>query len=215
MIGTCFDENKTFHWKLQNEISALKSENSILMQKISENNIVHETLSELKSRSMQQDLLFFGIAEPPTGRERDNIKPKLKDFMKNELDLDNPSMVDSIVLDRVHRVRQPKQPPDANPRPVVVQFERYIVNLSGRLRGLNVKPNGFSIREHHPTPPHTHTHTHTHTHKHRNGGQTKVTVSYHAANVTNSQNHVVLVREKLYVNDDLYTVHTNEAGELT
>ena len=31
----------------------------------------------------------------------------------------------------------------------------------------------------------------------------------------NPQNRVALVRDKLCVNDDLYTVHTNEAGELT
>ena len=158
MINSCFDESKTFHINLQKEMSELKKQNSVLTDKMKSNFASNESLSnelsELKARSMQQNLLFFGICEPPN-KEKEYIEPKIKDFMKHELDLEDPSIVDSIVFDRIHRLGRPNNTPGANPRPVVARFERYKDRevIREAAKDLNSKRNGYSIREQYPPPP--------------------------------------------------------------
>ena len=205
LISSCFDESKTLHINLQKEMSELKKQNSVLTDKIKSNFASNESLSnelsELKARSMQQNLLFFGICEPPN-KEKEYIEPKIKDFMKHELDLEDPSIVDSIVFDRIHRLGRPNNTPGANPRPVVARFERYKDRevIREAAKDLNSKRNGYSIREQYPPEM-----------------EAKRRLLYPVMRQMqqNSQNRVALVRDKLFVNNDLYTVHKNETGDLT
>ena len=45
---------------------------------------ISEELLDLKTRSMQDNLLFFGLSESPRGQD-DNTETKLRDFLKSEL----------------------------------------------------------------------------------------------------------------------------------
>ena len=205
MITSCFDESKILQTNLQKEISDLKNQNSLLADKIKGNVTSNETLSnelsELRARSMQQNLLFFGIGEPAKG-DKEYIEPKIKDFMKHELDLEDPSIVDSIVFDRIHRIGRPNYTPGANPRPVVARFERYKDRevIREAAKNLNAKRNGYSIREQYPPEM-----------------EAKRRVLYPVMRQMqqNPPNRVALVRDKLFVNNDSYTVRANETGELT
>ena len=72
---------------------------------------------------MQENLLFFGLAEQPRGFP-DETESKLRDFLKHELSGIDPGRIDLIVIDRVHRLGRPKRNPENNSRPVVAKFER-------------------------------------------------------------------------------------------
>ena len=127
-ISNMFDDNEVVTEKLNGEISHLKRENENLKSEAVNFGEKCETfeneISELKARSMQQNVLFFGLAEAPVG-EADNPESKLRDFLKGELNLEDPNFINTVVFDRVQRIGRPKRFIGANPRPIVARFERY------------------------------------------------------------------------------------------
>ena len=108
-----FDDAAISRLELQNDVSSLKSENAKLRSDICTNvskfeercSILNSNIEELKARSMQSNLVFYGIAEAPQG-ETDNTESKLRDFLKHELEIERPEKIDEIVFDRVHRLGQ-------------------------------------------------------------------------------------------------------------
>ena len=101
------------------------------------------------------------------------------------------SRIDSIVFDRVHRLGGPKREPENNSRPIVAKFERYIDRELIRKAGidLNKRRNGYSIRERFPPEI-----------EERRKPLYPVMRRY----LENDQNKVSLVRDKLYINGQLY-----------
>ena len=186
-VSSLFDDCKKVTDENKRELSNLKSENSYLKQNC-EN--LKEELLELKARSMQENLLFFGLAEPPRGFP-DETESKLRDFLKHELSGIDPGRIDTIVFDRVHRLGRPKRDPENNSRPIVAKFERYIDRELIRKAGidLNRRRNGYSIRE--QFPPEI---------EERRKPLYPVMRRY----LENDQNKVSLVRDKLYINGQLY-----------
>lgn len=112
-ISAIFDDFNERANQTETEIHNLRSENSRLQTKVSELESkcskATEDLLEIKARSMQENLLFFGIAEAPLG-ENDYTEAKLRDFLATELKVPNDK-IQSIVFDRVHRIGRPYTDP--------------------------------------------------------------------------------------------------------
>ena len=127
-ISNMFDNNMIVSEKVNRETVHLKHENENLKSEAAKFDKKCETfqneISELKARSMQQNLVCFGIAEAPVG-EPDKPESKLRDFLKNELTFDDPNFIDTVVFDRVHTLGWPKRFRAAKPRLIVTRFERY------------------------------------------------------------------------------------------
>ena len=89
-VSSLFDNHKESSNKtdmnmkhLQKENSDLKEELSTLHTKFSQ---ISEELLDPKTRSMQENLLFFGLGESTRGQD-DNTETKLRDFLKSELEI--------------------------------------------------------------------------------------------------------------------------------
>ena len=193
-ISMLFDDAKSANSDMQKEVAALKNANKTLKSNVVQYDEQCQKLSseiqELKARSMQQNLLFFGLAEAPVG-DPDMTEDKLRDFLKSELSLDDPSIIDTMIFDRVHRLGKPRRNRVTNPRPIVARFERYRDRETIRYasKGLNLKQNGYSIREQFPPEM-----------EEKRKGLYPVMRRY----MQNSNNRVALVRDKLYINGEEY-----------
>ena len=204
-ISNMFDDNRVATEKLNSEISNLKRENYELKSEAANFDDkcrkFENEISELKARSMQQNLLFFGLAEAPLG-DTENPETKLRDFLRNELTMDDPNYINTIVFDRVHRIGRPKRYIGANPRPIVARFERFkdreIIRMAGK--ELNMKQNGYSIREQFPPEMEA---------------KRKTLYPVMRRYAQNPQNHVVMVRDKLFINSEQYIPPTesNETAD--
>ena len=192
-ISSLFDNYKTSCEKTETDVKTLQLENSVLRNEISVLTTKHdqmkEELLELKARSMQENLLFFGLGEPPRG-QKDSCEMMLRDFLKCQLQIAD-DRADAIVFDRVHRLGKPKYDPRSNPRPIVAKFENFPDREVVRKAGieLNKRRNGFSVRE--QFPPEI---------EERRKKLYPVMRRY----LQNDENRVSLVRDKLYVNGKLY-----------
>ena len=193
-VSSLFDNHKESSNKtdmnmkhLQKENSDLKEELSTLHTKFSQ---ISEELLDLKTRSMQENLLFFGLGESPRGQD-DNTETKLRDFLKSELEISEYRLED-IVFDRVHRVGKIRSGANQNPRPIVAKFEKYTDRELIRKASvkLNEKKIGFSIREQFPKEI-----------EDRRRTLYPVMRKYRQ----DQSNRVSLVRDKLFINGERYT----------
>lgn len=193
-ISDLFDDAKNENSNLHKEISDMKSENKTLKSNAAQYDRKCQDLSsemqELKARSMQQNLLFFGLAEPPAGVP-DGTEAKLRDFLKTELTLEDPSVINIMEFDRIHRLGRLRGNRISNPRPIVARFTRYKDRETIRLaaKELNVKRNGFNIREQFPPE------------MEQNRKRLYPLMRQYQQN---PQNRVALVRDKLYINGEQY-----------
>ena len=159
MISNMYDDASKSNSELRDNMSQLQTEHTSLSSKVEDNvsrfqircSILKDELLEMKARSMQSNLVFYGLAEAPKG-EPDNTECKLRDFLRNELNFQNPETVNNVVFDRVHRLGRPRRDQNSYPRPVVAKFERYrdrgLVRDAGK--ELNDKNNEYKIREQFP-----------------------------------------------------------------
>ena len=186
------------------EISELKDENKFLKSQLSDlqSNYhgLKEEFLELKTRSMQENLIFFGIPEVNEQSEpfssgqanrQENAEQTLRQFMSNELSLGSPDAVANIAFDRVHRLGARRRYSD-KPRPIVAKFERFTDRETIRKAGmvLNNRPNStYRVREQFPKEIED---------------RRKVLYSAMYRLKSNPQNRISLVRDKLYVNGQLY-----------
>lgn len=193
-ISSLFDSSKQNSDKINVDIKNIQKENSLLKEEIESINSkytkVQDELLDLKTRSMQENLLLFGLSEPSRDQE-ENVEFKVRDFLKNELEV-TEQRVDEIVFDRVHRLGRPRPQTSANPRPIVVKFEKYTDREYIRKAGiaLNEKRNGYSIREQYPKEIED---------------KRKSLYPIMRRLKQDPNNRVSLVRDKLYINGSLYT----------
>ncbi|MEW8548218.1 MAG: hypothetical protein AB2693_32340, partial [Candidatus Thiodiazotropha sp.] len=189
-----FDDAKSANSDMQKEVIDLKNENKSLKSSVVQYDEQCQKLSyeiqELKARSMQQNLIFFGLAEAPIV-DPDKTEDKLRDFLKTELSLEDPSIIDTMIFDRVHRLGKPRRNRVSNPRPIVARFERYRDRETIRYasKDLNLKQNGFSIREQFPPEMEE---------------KRKRLYPVMRRYMQNSNNRVALVRDRLYINGEEY-----------
>ena len=197
-ISDMFDKFKNNASKSEFDVKALQNENTQLKAEIhtlnSKYTKVSDDLLELKTRSMQENLLFFGIAEAPPGYN-DNVEEKLRDFLATELNQPE-GRINNIVFDRVHRIGRPSFDQNIGrnkPRPIVAKFEKYTDREFIRKEGieLNKLRKGFSVREQYPPEI-----------------EDRRRILYPAMRnyAKDERNRVALVRDKLYVNGELHTV---------
>ena len=76
---------------------------------------IDKKLCDLESRSMRENLMFYGIQE---GGEKEDCGMKVKELLRDILHMEN---VENILFDRAHRVGQRS----TKPRPIVVKFHYY------------------------------------------------------------------------------------------
>ena len=191
----------------QQKISKLQQENNYLNSQLQEakhsfSNLKEDFL-ELQSRSMQENLLFFGINEAEltnshpedTSGERDqpaeNTENILRDFLVHVLKIDRQTE-GQIKFDRVHRLGKRKRQRN-NPRPIVAKFENYTDRETVRKAGMDLNSNPDSkmkVREQFPREI-------------EERRKTLYPVMYRMKN-QNPNTRVNLVRDKLYVNGNLY-----------
>ena len=198
MISNMYDDASKSNSELHDNVSQLQTDHSSLYSKVEDNvslfqtrcNTLNDELLELKARSMQSNLVFYGLAEAPKG-EPDNPESKLRDFLRNELTFDTPETVNNVVFDRVHRLGRPRRDQNSYPRPIVAKFERYRDRelIRQAARELNDKDNGYNIREQFPPEIEA---------------RRKLLYPVMRSYLRDPKNRVALVRDKLYINGALY-----------
>ena len=198
---TLFDQQIQVQHRHDVAIKSLENENLFLHTELKKANEKcekqNEEIQEIKARSMQENLQFFGLCENGNG-ENEDTESKLREFMKNELTLGSPDDVDGIVFDRVHRLGRRSGDGIRHPRPIVAKFEKY--RDREKIRKTGIEPNkqkcGFTIREQFPIEMET---------------KRKTLYPIMRNYQKNPNNKVTLVRDKLYVNG---LVYNQEQGKL-
>ena len=151
---------------------------------------------------MQPNLVFYGIAEAPSG-DADNTESKLRDFLKHELDLEGPEKVSEIVFDRVHRLGRPKWDQHENPRPIVAKCYKDRKFIRQNSKTLNERKCAYYIREQFPPAIEA---------------TRKLLYPVMTQYSRGPSNRVALVRDKLYINGRLYVLpdsHATKQGYTT
>ena len=191
------------------QVKSIKDENGYFRQQLAEMRsnytTLHDDFLELKTRTMQENLLFFGIPEPEQPRslneargrnqhEPENVEISLRNFIADELSLDPTSMVEDIKFDRVHRLGPFRSDRNSrsNPRPIIAKFERFSDREIIRKAGIELnssRVSKFRIREQFPKEIEE---------------RRKMLYPAMYRLKANPNNRVSLVRDKLYVNGHLY-----------
>ena len=108
---------------------------------------INDDVIDLQARSMRDNLLFFGFAEPqtPDDRRPENCAESILNYCEKELNIPNASA--NIKLERAHRIGRYEH---AKIRPIVVKFNHYPDKVSVKQKCLeSQKANGENQR---PTP---------------------------------------------------------------
>ena len=101
-ISNMFDDAKASNSDLRKDITGLQIQIGENITKFEDSfSVLNNELQEIKTRSMQSNLVFYGLGEAARGTN-DHTEEKLKDFLKNELALENPDIINDMVFDRVH-----------------------------------------------------------------------------------------------------------------
>jgi hypothetical protein len=120
-----------------------------------ENNEIKEKCLETECRMMEQNLLFFGIAEAADARDspREDTESVLRDFIGNKLVLKGDTRPDDIIFARVHRLgrrRFDNSGKQLRPRPIVAKFDRISQRETVKLSASSLTNSSYSIREQFP-----------------------------------------------------------------
>lgn len=90
-----------------------------LIMSIERQRTIQNKLTDLESRSRRNNIRLFGVGE---GEEGKSVAQFITDLLKRELPL--PAELD-LKIQRAHRAPASKPPPDAPPRPIVVNFQEF------------------------------------------------------------------------------------------
>ncbi|KAK7882263.1 hypothetical protein WMY93_028437 [Mugilogobius chulae] len=137
-------ENKSLKVSVDSLTSTLSSVKSQLTAVTTESKAMQETILDLQSRSMRDNMIFSGIPEPST----DDPEKAVKDFMVNQLKL-TPQTVEQITFHRVHRLGQ-KLPTATRPRPIIVKFEHFKQKELIQRQGKQLKGTHFGLNDQFP-----------------------------------------------------------------
>ena len=193
-MSSMFDKHVQYREKNERDVKKLKLENEELKTQMrlskENNNKLYDEVQELKARSMQENLLFFGVRE-----ERDEqgemTETVLREFIKREITVASDVKVDDISFDRVHRLGRRRFNSDTKPRPIVAKFEKFKDRETIRKAGINLNKSkrGYSVREHFPLEMEN---------------KRKELYPVMRRYQQDPQNRVVLVRDKLFINGKQY-----------
>lgn len=135
-VGGQFDEHTKNLNSAKSTIYSLQKQCAFLQQNVQtlndQNAKQRNELIDLKSRSMRDNLLFYGIPEVGTTDKPENCEELVKNMCKETIDLD----ISEAKFKRTHRVG----PNNAKkPRPIVVNFYDYQVRENVRQTALDKK----------------------------------------------------------------------------
>jgi hypothetical protein len=140
-----FDQNDTKS-KLDH-LQGLMKKIEVTMNEIKENQQdQHETILDLQCRSMQDNLIFYGIEEPKTETgEYENTEESLNEFITNKMKIHK-----SIQFQRVHRLGKRRRD-QIKPRPIIAKFkedkDRELIKYTAPEV---LKGSEFGVREQYP-----------------------------------------------------------------
>lgn len=101
-----------------------------------------ETILDIQTRSMHDNLIFSGIPKHPS----DNPETVIKDFMKTQLKLP-PDTVNQITFYRVYRLGSRS---DKSPRPIIVKVEHYKHKELIKSRGKELRGTHYGLNDQFP-----------------------------------------------------------------
>ena len=125
------DENKDLRKKVTDLEKRQRLSEGLINRLQQQINQQEDTITDLKCRSMRDNLLFNGIQEDEN-ETWEKTKEKVYNFMTNELKMTTPANID-----RAHRLGKP----GTNPRPIVAKMMsssdkdaifKYVKNLKGK-----------------------------------------------------------------------------------
>lgn len=138
-IQNLTQENKT----LKDSVKTLTNQITTLA---SDNKTIKETLLDVQSRSMRDNLVLTGLPE----QSSEDTEKVVKDFMSTQLKLPT-STVNSITFHRVHRIGQKNTTTGNNrPRPIVAKFEHYKQKQHVLQQGKQLKGTNYGLNEQYP-----------------------------------------------------------------
>jgi prefoldin subunit 5 len=190
--------------RVDSEISSLKAKNQYLENEIhnlrQSNTQLKDLCLRIQSRSIENNLLFFGLDEAlPANEDRENPEEVVRTFLKNYIEdntvvnVECPVNVDNIKFEKVHRIGNPiTARRNGRSRPMVVSFsslhDRNRVRAAGVI--LNKSQKVFKIYEHFPREI-----------------EERRKILYPIAREHGDKGHKVsLVRDQLFVNHELYDI---------
>ena len=145
-------ENKT----LRSDYISMKADNQNLASTVS---YMKENMLEMESRSMKNNILFFGIGEHAVNLRdrsfREDTEQVLKRFMEREIAFEGADSLDpyAIKFERVHRLGRPRYDQNGcliRPRPIVAAFANFKERKCVRRSSGSIKDKAYSVREQFP-----------------------------------------------------------------
>ena len=101
-----------------------------------------ETILDIQSRSMRDNLIFSGIEE----KEGEDTEQTLQNFLQKELGQKDP-----VSFERVHRMGKPNAPRGPKHRPIIAKFSHFKKREEIKMSGRMLKGKPFGINEQYPT----------------------------------------------------------------
>lgn len=147
-LGNSFDDTKTTleqfeknTKQLRKDMDGLRAQADILNAK---NESMKKSLLDVQSRSMRENLLFFGIPEV----SKENCIDLVKDFCVKELKIDTG--VNKLQIDRAHRIGNKFTSGSGKPRPIVAKFHSFQEKENIRQQSFMLKNTRYGISEQYP-----------------------------------------------------------------
>ncbi|XP_052814059.1 uncharacterized protein LOC128241124 [Mya arenaria] len=123
---------------IDNTLKAERDKIARLEKNLAKVNSVQEDIIDLKSRSMRNNLLFFGFPEKssPDDRKNEDCSKKNLTCFRDVLKIENPQ--DSIKFERVHRIGRYEP---SKKRPIVAMFNHFPDKLLIKQKSGNMPSN--------------------------------------------------------------------------
>jgi len=109
---------------------------------IKENKLMKETILDIQTRSMRDNLIFSGITE----NSPDDPEAMIRDFMQTQLKL-QPDTVNQITFHRVHRLGTRS---NKSPRPIIAKLEHYKHKELIKSKGKELKGTNYGLNDQFP-----------------------------------------------------------------
>ena len=169
--------SSTFLHDLDKRVSKLETDS---MDMYDQHAKMEEKLIDLQWRSMRENLIFTGIHDP--GDPKEDTESTLRTFLSDEMNIHY-----EIPFDRVHRLGKYES---TKSRPIIAKFERFRDRERVRLAAPKaLQGKDYGVREQFPVEIEN---------------KRRVLYPIMKRYKQNSQNKVVLARDKLYINDVQY-----------
>jgi len=139
-----FDDITLKHTTLEKSLKGERERVNQLKTECDRLKAINDDVIDLQARSMRDNLLFFGFAEPqtPDDRRSENCAESILNYCEKELNIPNASS--NIKLERAHRIGRYEH---AKIRPIVVKFNHYPDKVSVKQKCLeSQKANGENQR---------------------------------------------------------------------